>query len=305
MEQQAGAHKRTSFTGAAGNRIAGDLHEAPDGAPRGAVVLAHGGGQTRHSWRGTARRLAEAGWLAVTIDQRGHGDSDWIADGDYSLEAYADDLAAVAGDIEDRFGQRPALIGASLGGMAGLVATGRDEPAPASALVLVDVTPTMKSDGVARVLDFMGAHVEEGFSSLEDAAAVISSYLPHRPPPRDLSGLRKNLRLDPDGRYRWHWDPRFLDARERTDGEGHRPELETRLVAAASRLDLPVLLVRGRESELVGEAEARTFLELVPQARLADVTGARHMVAGDKNDVFADAVLDFLSDLPAGAGSLI
>jgi pimeloyl-ACP methyl ester carboxylesterase len=58
-----------------------------------------------------------------------------------------------------------------------------------------------------------------------------------------------------------------------------------------------VLLVRGRDSELVGEAEAAAFMELVPHAEIADVSGARHMVAGDRNDVFGNAVAAFLARL--------
>lgn len=301
MEQSTTERRRLWLDGAAGNRIAGDLHGAALDPPRGAVILAHGGGQTRHSWRGTAERLAGAGWAAVTIDQRGHGDSAWVEDGDYSYDAFAADLEAVAGQVAARIGLPPALIGASLGGMAGMIAAG-ERTADIAALVLVDITPSVKREGVACVLDFMGAHAEEGFATLEDAAAAIASYLPHRPPPKDLSGLKKNLRYDPDGRYRWHWDPRFLAFRERT-AEGARV-LEQRMIAAARGLDMPVLLVRGRESELVGEAEAEAFRALVPQAELADVSGARHMVAGDKNDVFADAVLTFLDGLPAARDEL-
>ncbi len=124
----------------------------------------------------------------------------------------------------------------------------------------------------------------------------MAQYLPHRPRPRSHEGLKKNLRLHPDGRWRWHWDPRFLDARR--DSARHAAEIKAHLKSAARHLTIPVLLVRGRESELVGEAEAEPFRALVPHAEIADVTGARHMVAGDRNDVFSDAVVGFLDRLP-------
>jgi pimeloyl-ACP methyl ester carboxylesterase len=282
---------RITFAGTADNRLVADDYRPTDGSGL-CVLLAHGGGQTRHSWRGTALALAEAGFRAITIDQRGHGDSDWVAEGAYTFDDYADDLAAVAEALIDEGAGRPVVVGASLGGIAGLLAAGESGSSLFRALVLVDITPRVKADGVARILGFMAADAERGFASLEEAADAISAYLPHRPRPADLSGLSKNLRRGADGRYRWHWDPRFLD--ERLDALDHARHLQSRQTEAARRLSIPVLLVRGRESELVGEEEAREFLHLVPQAELADVSGARHMVAGDRNDAFIGAVTSFL-----------
>ena len=291
--------QRLTLTGAAGNALCADLF-APRHATEGFVVLAHGGGQTRHSWGATARALAARGWLALSFDQRGHGDSAWVADAAYGSEHFAQDLLAVARQLPDLgigppARSLPVLVGASLGGIAGLIAAGELDASAFRALVLVDVTPSLKPEGVDRILAFMSAHAEDGFATPAEAADAISAYLPHRPRPRDLSGLAKNLRAGPDGRYRWHWDPRFLDARK--GDEGHSIKLEDRLKAAARRLAIPVLLVRGRESELVGEEQAQAFLELAPHGEIADVSGARHMVAGDRNDVFADAVAGFLARL--------
>lgn len=274
--------------GADGNRLAADAWGSPDAVP---VLFLHGGGQTRHAWGNTAECLARAGWYAVTVDQRGHGESEWVEDGNYSHEAYAADVTALAASFE----RRPVLVGASLGGLASLLAVG-EGAAQADALVLVDVAVRLEAQGVARIVQFMRAQ-PEGFESLEDAATAIAAYAPHRPRPKDLSGLSKNLRRGPDGRYRWHWDPRFLDS-----GRGSvslsRPN---RLREAAAALKLPTLLVRGKLSDLLSEEGARDFLDLVPHARFRDVSGAGHMVAGDRNDVFTDAVADFLQTLKAAA----
>ncbi len=287
------AGQRIEFTGSEGNRLVADLFGAE--SPRGLVLLAHGGGQTRHSWGGTARALAAQGISAVTMDQRGHGDSDWVESSAYDFNSFAGDMACAAAQIRDRTGFKPAIVGASLGGLAGLFAAGQDaDESTFAALVLVDITPKMKVDGVRRIIGFMSEHSREGFASVEEAADAISAYLPHRPRPTDLSGLSKNLRQGDDGRLRWHWDPKFISSR--ADADNHAKDVEVQGFEAARRLKIPVLLVRGRESELVGQGEVDAFIEAVPHAEFADIAGARHMVAGDRNDVFTDALLTFFAD---------
>jgi pimeloyl-ACP methyl ester carboxylesterase len=284
-----------TFTGAAGNKLAADVY-GEDGT---AVLLLHGGGQTRHAWRKTAEAIARTGRTAYALDQRGHGDSEWIATGAYAFADFAADLRAVADELTKRSEQRPIVIGASLGGIAALLAEGAAELDRAkvfSALVLVDITPRVDPSGVDKVHGFMRAHSREGFASISEAADAVAQYLPHRPRPRSHEGLKKNLRLSPDGRWRWHWDPRFMDGPRAVSHD--RGALETSMIDAAKTLKIPALLVRGSSSELVQEAHAREFLELVPHAEFADVSGARHMVAGDRNDSFSAAILSFLGRLP-------
>ena len=163
--------------------------------------------------------------------------------------------------------------------------------------MLVDITPRMDPDGVAKVQGFMGERMAEGFATLEEAAEAIASYLPHRKRPTSLDGLRKNLRRSQDGRYRWHWDPAFMTSERNINL--HARELMEELMAGLPSLHLPVLLVRGMQSELVHEAYAREFVDLAPSASYVDVGGAGHMVAGDKNDIFCGAILDFLTDREA------
>lgn len=257
-----------------------------DGTP---VVLAHGGGQTRHSWGGTARVLAAHGHRVVSMDLRGHGDSSWDPAGDYSMAAYRDDAIAVA----EWIGEPVAWVGASLGGMTGLHAVD-GAPARFSSLVLVDITPRPAAAGVSRILEFMAKDAVDGFATLDDAADAIAAYQPHRPRPTDVSGLAKNLRLGNDGRWRWHWDPEFISMRTGGESEHARDAHHGELEAIARRLTLPVLLIRGRLSDLVTDAEVAEFRQMVPHAEYVDVAGAAHMIAGDKNDLFTDAVVGFL-----------
>lgn len=272
------------FAGRDGNRLAAEQAGDPAAIP---VILMHGGGQTRHAWAGTALRLAAAGYRVVSYDARGHGDSEWSASGDYSADALIADLRVIAQSL----GAPPVLIGASMGGLTSMVALGEAGASFARALVLVDIAARLEADGVARVLEFMRAHTG-GFASLDEALDAVAAYNPHRPRPRDTKGLSKNLRLR-DGRWYWHWDPRFLDHATRTQA-GEALVQQERRESAARNITVPTLLVRGGSSDVVSPEGARALQELIPHAELADVAEAGHMVAGDRNDLFADAVIGFL-----------
>jgi pimeloyl-ACP methyl ester carboxylesterase len=265
--------------------MAADAFGVPADPP---VVLLHGGGQTRHSWKSTAADLGGQGWYALTIDLRGHGDSGWSPDGRYGLDRFAADVIR----ITDFLGRPPVLVGASLGGNASLAAIGY-RPDLALGLVLVDVSPFLQPSGTSRIRNFMVSHAEEGFGSLDEVADAVAAYLPHRPRPRNLDGLKKNLRLR-DGRWYWHWDPAFMGSPE--DQAVQRDQLidPARLGAAASGLRSPTLLVRGGESDVLSVEDSIRFLELVPHAEFASVAGAHHMVAGDDNAVFEEVLGDFL-----------
>jgi pimeloyl-ACP methyl ester carboxylesterase len=285
----AAAAERAEITSRSGARLVADAFGPRDAR---SVILLHGGGQTRHAWKGTARAVAAEGFRALAFDLRGHGESDWPRDGDYRTEAFADDVREIVAAL----GGEPVLVGASLGGIASLLAIGTEPRCPHAGVVLVDIAPRIEMEGAARILSFMAAQ-PDGFASLDEAADAIASYQPHRPRPRDLKGLAKNLRRGADGRWRWHWDPRFVSGELRPGVSRSAGQMEE----AARALTCPTLLVRGRESDLLSEDGARHFLELVPHARFVDVSGARHMVAGDRNDVFSDAVVSFLREIdPAG-----
>jgi non-heme chloroperoxidase len=258
------------------------------------VVLLHGGGQTRHAWKGAGETLGAAGYHAVAFDARGHGDSDWAPEGDYGQDAMVRDLEAVVAALGQR---RPVLVGASMGGGTSLVAVGEDH-VDATALVLVDIAPRIEPEGTRKILEFMEQR-PDGFDSLDQVADAIASYQPHRPRPRQLDGLAKNVRLGPDGRYHWHWDPQIRLGRRNLQ------QRQARLEACARRLTLPTLLVRGGLSDVLSEQGVRGFLELCAHAEYVNVVDAGHMVAGDRNDAFAGAVIDFLArTVPLGGPPL-
>lgn len=275
-----------SIPTADGLRIVGD-HWDGDGHP---VILAHGGGQTRHSWGATASALADQGHRVLSIDLRGHGDSDWAPDGHYGMADFVRDHLAVIDWVDSPVH----WVGASLGGSSGLAAVGASRERFRS-LVLVDITPAPARAGVDRILTFMAQTSASGFADLHEAADAVAAYQPHRRRPDDPSGLAKNLRRGADGRWRWHWDPAFVTSPHSMTQQKGRHDAAQEI---ARGLTLPTLLVRGRLSDLVTETEAQEFLGLVPHAEYVDVADAAHMIAGDKNDAFMAAIIGFIDQLP-------
>jgi pimeloyl-ACP methyl ester carboxylesterase len=253
------------------------------GAP--AVLLLHGGGQTRRSWRGTAARLARSGYRAISMDMRGHGASDWSPRRAYGLSCFAQDVRVACSSLD-----APAiLVGASLGGLAALVAAGEDPRVACRALVLVDVGPRTRFEGRDRIHRFMTA-APGGFASIDDAADAIAAYLPQRERPSNPDGLRHNLRLGDDGRWRWHWDPEFMASGRIS----HDADDADRLERAARAITAPMLLMRGSESDVITAEDAAMLGAMAPDCEVVTIEGARHMVAGDENDQFTVALADFL-----------
>lgn len=256
------------------------------GGARGPVIFAHGFGQTRAAWTTTAQTAAGAGWTCITYDARGHGDSDWLADGHYAVEQFIDDQRQLCAACDTP----PIIVGASMGGLVGIAVSGADVAA-CRALVLVDVTPRWEAAGVERILAFMRAH-PDGFADFDAAADAIAAYLPHRRTRKSPQQLQRLLRNGADGRLRWHWDPTMLRP---VAEESARHQAD--LLDAARRIRVPTLLISGAESDVVSTDTIDEFLGLVPHARHVSVAKATHMVAGDENSQFSRHVLDFLADV--------
>jgi pimeloyl-ACP methyl ester carboxylesterase len=250
-----------------------------------ALVFTHGFGQTRHAWDASAAVLAKSGWCCLTMDARGHGDSGWRNDGRYDFSQFVDDLVRLARVPADK----PILVGASMGGLLGLVAQAEHDAF--RALVLVDITPRWEIAGVERILAFMRAH-PQGFACVEEASDAIAHYLPHRAQRKSPERLRSLLVTDAGGRLRWHWDPRLLD----TIATGSERE-QAGLLDAARRIRVPVLLISGERSDVVSDDTIAEFLRCVPHAQHVRVAHATHIIAGDENAAFTNAVERFVAPL--------
>jgi pimeloyl-ACP methyl ester carboxylesterase len=273
------------FSGDASLTLVGDeWNRGRSQSDQPTILMLHGGGQNRFSWKNTGQILADRGFHVIALDARGHGDSDRAPNAEYTVDAFARDVAAVLTQI----GRPVALIGASMGGLTGIVAARRAGPAVVTKLVLVDVVPRFESVGTHRIRDFMTRHVD-GFDSLDQAADAIAEYLPHRRRPSNVDGLTKNLRHR-DGRWYWHWDPAFVTS------AGDDPFVEVdRLEQSAIDLRIPILLIRGKLSDVVSPEGVEDFLAKVPRAEFVELSDAGHTAAGDDNDAFSDAVVSFVT----------
>ena len=268
--------------------IVADTFGNPEDKP---VIFLHGGGQTRHSWGDSAKTIASNGYYSIALDARGHGDSSWSETGNYTIEDLGKDLEEVIKQI----GKKPALVGASMGGLTSLIAEGESEISISSAIILVDIAPKTEQKGIERIFAFMASN-KHGFASIEEAAESVSAYLPNRTKPKDHSRLEKNLRLRTDGRYYWHWDMKMLELWKSITPD-QQIKHETRMYQAAKNLKVPTMIVRGGMSDVVSEKVMAEFLDEVPHVRSVNVSDAGHMVAGDSNHAFTNAVLDFLKEV--------
>ena len=270
-------------------RLAVEVRQ-PDGRPT--LLFAHGFGQTRHAWTATAVALAGEGFRCVTFDSRGHGESGRVSGGDYHMEQFVTDLIGLARAQPEP----PVLVGASMGGLLGLVVAGEIDPSLFRALILVDITPRWETAGVERILAFMQAH-PDGFADYAEAAEQIAAYLPHRAGRKSEDQLRPLLREGADGRLRWHWDPALLGGDLVRESERYQP----RLMSAAANVRVPLLLLSGGRSDVVSRDTVDEFLRLAPHARHVELPRATHMVAGDANDAFTRQIAGFLRTLDGEA----
>jgi pimeloyl-ACP methyl ester carboxylesterase len=253
-------------------------------AGRSPFVCLHGGAQTAHSWDDFAPVVRED-YHVYALDQRGHGDSDWAPDGDYSRQTQSEDIAAFVSAL----GLSPFILaGLSMGGINAITYTAQ-YPESVRALVIVDVGPEIEPRGRENIQRFIS-----GIDELDSFEAFVERA--HRfNPRRSLDNLRQrlshNLKQLPSGKWTWKFDQKRLSAGIRS---GIGPE---GLWEDVRRIRCPTLIVRGGESDILAPEAAERLRAAIPNSRIAVVPGAGHSVMGDNPEGFAAAVQDFLRAL--------
>lgn len=248
------------------------------GAPT--VLLLHGGNQSAHSWDLVSLALS-ARYHVFALDQRGHGDSEWTRDLDYSVEARAADALAF---LDDQQITSPLLVGHSMGGHVAMRAV-LDRPDLARGLVLVDVGPELSAKGTSVIVDFVTRNVE--FDDLEEFVDRVAQYDRFRSREHISRTVKYNMLRRADGKY-------VSKADHRRVATGRSTPFKLDDFAA---LPHPVLVVRGEESDVLEAEAAQRFVERLPFGRLATVPRAGHNVHGANTPGFLEAVLPFLDEL--------
>lgn len=256
-----------------------------DGPP---VVFLHGGALTAHTWDLVCLAL-RGRFRCIAVDQRGHGDSEWSPELDYSIEAHVRDVAGLADELE--FG-RFVLAGQSLGAMNGL-ALAADQPDRLAGLAMIDAGPSMRREGAQRVADFVLLPAE--LPSVEDFVERARRFNPRRDPVLLRRSVLHNLRPLPGGGWTWKYDRRHLSEQTFDEMVAQLQELQ----GVLGKVRCPVLVVRGAESDVMDESDALRLARSLPNARIETIPGAGHTVQGDNPRALAEALGPFARDVLA------
>jgi pimeloyl-ACP methyl ester carboxylesterase len=249
------------------------LERGVPGAPP--LLMLHGGAQTAHSFDEVAPDLARDHHV-VCVDQRGHGDTGWAPR--YRRDDFVDDVDALLDRLR---WDAASVVGMSLGGLNS-IAFAACRPARVRALVVVDVIPSVTTEGRDSIAKQLA--VQE-FARFEDAVASAHAFNPRRTLENIRERLGHAMRECPDGKWRYKYDPGIASGIADID----------RLWSEVRRIACPVLLVRGAESPMITDAGVERFRREARYGRVATVAGAGHSVMGDNPAGFLAAVRPFLA----------
>ena len=249
------------------------------------MLLLHGFAQTCHSWDFVALAFSDR-FHVVVLDQRGHGDSDWAPDGDYSPETQQKDIHAF---VQTMGLTGLVIMGLSMGGRNAFTyaAIHGDD---VRALVIVDAGPENMRSGSQNIRQFV--QQDDELESVDAFVQRFIKYNPRRDPVQVRGSMVHNLKQLPSGKWTWKYD-RLLRGPGRRIQED--PDTATRLWSYLERLTCPTLVVRGAESDIMAMETAGAMPERIPNGRLATVSGAGHLVMGDNPAGFEQAVTGFLN----------
>ena len=251
------------------------------------MLLLHGFAQTCHSWDFVALGFSDD-YRVIVLDQRGHGDSDWAADGDYSPETQQNDISAVVNEIglEDF-----TLMGLSMGGRNSFTYAANN-PDRVRALVIVDAGPQNMQQGTQNIRNFV--QQDDELDSVDAFVERVLKYNPRRAPEQIRGSIMHNLKQLPNGKWTWKYDKRLRRPGRRM---GSDPETEKRLWGYLEALQCPTLLVRGGASDIIAMDTAEKMRNVIPNSQMATIEGAGHLVMGDSPAGFQRAVTEFLAGL--------
>lgn len=249
------------------------------------MLLLHGFAQTCHSWDFVALSFSDR-YRVIALDQRGHGDSEWAPDGDYTPETQQKDIAAIVDALGlDDF----VLMGLSMGGRNSFTYAGNHTD-KLKALVIVDAGPQNMRSGSGNIRNFV--QQEDELDSVDAFVERVLKYNARRDPVQVRGSILHNLKELPSGKWTWKYD-KLLRSPDRRFGSD--PAMEERLWGYLESIRCPVLVVRGGASDIMALDTAESMHARIPNATMTTVEGAGHLVMGDRPAGFQKAVTDFLA----------
>jgi esterase len=249
------------------------------------ILFLHGGALTAHTWDLCCLALRDE-FHCLALDQRGHGDTDWAPDADYSIAAQREDVRGFVDELGlDGF----VLAGMSMGAINAL-AFAIHHPQKLSHLVIIDAGPEIRRPGSRRIRDFVngGANPESLDAIIERALA----FNPRRDPKILRRSLMHNLRQQTDGNWVWKYDRKRF---QQMDRDAHAAERRG-LADGLAKVTCPTLVVRGAESDVFHEEDAERLAQRLPDGRYVTIPKAGHTVQGDNPKDLADALRQFLGE---------
>jgi esterase len=262
------------------------FHYLDWGTPgRPPVLFLHGGGLNAHTWDLVCAALRRERHC-LALDQRGHGESEWSPEMDYSMERHVEDLDAFVDALAlDRF----VLVGMSLGGVNALAWAGAHSRRLAG-LVVIDTGPEIQFDGVRKIRTFTSDATP--LASVEEFIDRAMAFNPRRNRELLRRSLLHNLRQMPDGRFMWKYDQRH---RGKVDPGAYERRREL-LWAAVEKIECPTLVVRGGESDVFHDEDAERLAQRLKHGRWVRIEGAGHTVQGDNPADLLVALREFLKE---------
>jgi esterase len=234
------------------------------------MVFLHGGALNAHTWDLVCLALRDE-YRCIALDQRGHGDSDWSPDADYSMSAQ---LADTKGFVDTLGLDKFILVGMSLGAINSL-AFAIAHPDRLNALVIIDAGPEIRRPGSSRIRDFVNGVADT--VTIEGIIEKALQFNPRRDPTILRRSLMHALRQQPDGSWKWKYDRRRFQV---LDQEKHRSE-RAALADGLARITCPTLVVRGGESDVFHEEDGIRLAQRLPDGKFVTVPRAGHTVQGD------------------------
>ena len=265
------------------------LHYLDWGKTGPPILFLHGGGLTAHTYDLVCLALRD-GYHCISLDQRGHGDSEWSPVGDYSTAAH---LRDITGFIDQMGWDRFLLVGMSMGGLNSIAYAGANS-ARLAGLVIVDVGPELRPLGTGRLRDFRTE--DPALDSVDAFVERAMKFNPRRDPRLLRRSLLHNLRQRPDGKWTWKWDP----GRAPRQAEDRPYDPRTAFAALWSdvdRITCPTLVLRGAESDVFYDADAEKLVSRLQHARWVKIPDAGHTVQGDNPAAMVAAMREFLVEV--------